>query len=118
MVELDATGFLAEQRLRDYDRARSAAPVEGRSLLFTQHKEAPMVKAMFYVNHVGKNASGVGIVRLNATTKGDYAAWSKYTPAGQIEINSLNEDATAWFEERLGKDVALSFDDPTEADAL
>ena len=74
------------------------------------------VKAMFYVNHVGQSASGTGIVKLNATTKGDYAAWSKYTPAGQIEINSLNENATAWFLERLGKDVAISFGDPTEAD--
>jgi hypothetical protein len=76
------------------------------------------VKAMFYVNHVGHNASGVGVVKLNATTKGDYAAWSKYTPSGQIEITSLNEKATEWFDERLGKDVAIRFDDPTEADLI
>jgi len=73
---------------------------------------------MFYVNHVGHSASGTGIVKLNATTKGDYAAWSKYTPSGTIEITSLNEDATAWFFDRLAKDVALTFDDPTEADLL
>jgi len=110
-VPLDATGFLAEQRLRDYDRARSVAPVEDRSLLFTQHKEAPMVKAMFYVNHVGQNASGLGIVKLNATTKGDYASWSKYTPQGSIEIGSLNERVTEWFREHLGQDVAVTFDE-------
>jgi len=74
------------------------------------------VRAMFYVNHVGHSASGVGIVKLNATTKGDYAAWSKYTPNGQIEITSLNEDATEWFHQRLGEDVAISFDDPTAED--
>jgi hypothetical protein len=71
-----------------------------------------MVLAMFYVNHVGQNASGVGVVKLNATTKGDYAAWSKFTPSGTIEIHSLNEDATEWFRQRLGKDVGISFDDP------
>jgi hypothetical protein len=77
-----------------------------------------MVRAMFYVNHVGQSASGLGIVKLNATTKGDYAEWSKYTPQGNIEIGSLNEKATAWFHERLGKDVSVSFDDPTESDKL
>jgi hypothetical protein len=77
-----------------------------------------MVRAIFYVNHVGKNASGIGVVKLNVTTKGDYAAWSKYTPSGNVEITTLNEQATAWFEERLGKDVAVTFDDPTEADQL
>lgn len=76
------------------------------------------VKAMFYVNHVGHNASGVGVVKLNATAKGEYAAWSKYTPSGSIEITSLNEDATDWFHQRLGKDVAIRFDDPTDADVL
>ena len=76
------------------------------------------VKAMFYVNHVGHSASGVGVVKLNATAKGEYAAWSKYTPSGTIEITSLNEDATAWSHDRLGKDVAIRFDDPTEADVL
>ena len=76
------------------------------------------VKAMFYVNHVGHGASGTGLVKLNATAKGEYAAWSKYTPSGTIEITSLNEDATAWFYDRLGKDVAIGFEDPTEADAI
>jgi hypothetical protein len=77
-----------------------------------------MVRAMFYVNHVGQNANGVGVVKLNATAKGAYAAWSKYTPAGTIEIHSLNEDATEWFFKRLGADVAILFDDPGEADKL
>lgn len=76
------------------------------------------VKAMFYVNHVGQSANGVGVVKLNATTKGDYASYSKYTPSGTIEINCLNEDATEWYRDRLGKDVSVVFSDPTEADAV
>jgi hypothetical protein len=75
-----------------------------------------MVRAMFYVQHVGMNAGGLGIVRMTATAKGQYATWSKYTPQGTVEIGSLNEDATEWFRVRLGKDVAISFDDPTEGD--
>ena len=76
------------------------------------------VKAMFYVNNVGHNANGVGVVSLNATAKGLYAEWSKYTPTGTINITSLNENATQWFYERLGKDVAITFGDPTEDDLL
>lgn len=76
------------------------------------------VRAMFYVNYVGHNASGVGVVKLNATTKGDYASYSKYTPSGAIEFTCLNESATEWYFDRLGKDVAVTFDDPTEADQV
>lgn len=76
------------------------------------------VKAMFYVNKISRNANDVGEVHLNATTKGDYAAWSKYTPSGNIGLTCLNETATAWFSDRLGQDVAITFDDPTEADLL
>lgn len=74
------------------------------------------VKAMFYVQHVGHNAGGIGTVKLSAVAKGPYARWSKYTPSGAIDITTLNEDATQWFFERLGKDVAITFDDPTEDD--
>lgn len=74
------------------------------------------VKAIFYVNHVGHGASGTGIVKLNATTKGPYSDWSKYTPGGTVEITTLNEKATQWFYERLGKDVSITFGDPTEDD--
>lgn len=76
------------------------------------------VKCIFYVNEVGRNANGTGRIKLTATTKGDYAAWSKWTPSGEFQIACLNESATAWFEDRLGKDVAIQFDDPTEADLL
>lgn len=76
------------------------------------------VKAMFYVQSVGHSAGGVGTVQLNAVAKGPYANWSKYTPSGTISITSLNENATAWFYDRLGKDVSITFDDPTEDDLI
>ena len=74
------------------------------------------VRAIFYVDEVAETASGAGKMRLRAVAKGDYAAWSKYTPSGEINLTCLNDRATAWFRERIGKDVTLSFDDPTEAD--
>jgi hypothetical protein len=76
------------------------------------------VKAIFYVDEVAQTASGAGKMRLRAAAKGDYAAWSHYTPSGTIEITCLNASATEWFRERVGKDVALTFADPTEADLL
>ena len=76
------------------------------------------VKAMFYVNNVGHNASGVGTVSLNAVAKGPYANWAKSTPNGTINLTSLNEAATQWFYDRLGKDVAITFGDPTDEDLL
>lgn len=82
------------------------------------HPEVPpmSVRAIFFVVEVGKVHGGAGKVRLSAATKGDYKQWSKFTPSGSIEFTCLNERATAWFDERLGKDVAIGFDDPTEAD--
>jgi hypothetical protein len=74
------------------------------------------VRAIFYVEEVAKTASGAGKMRLRAAAKGDYAKWSQYTPSGMIELTCLNSAATDWFGERIGKDVAIGFDDPTEAD--
>lgn len=74
------------------------------------------VRCMFYVQEVTDTASGVGRVKMNAVAKGPYAKWSQYTPSGLFEITSLNPDATAWFRDRIGKDVAIMIEDPTEAD--
>lgn len=71
---------------------------------------------MFFVDEVGDTSSGAGKIKLRATAKGDYASWSHYTPHGELELKCLNASATAWFRERIGKDVTLTFGDPTEAD--
>lgn len=74
------------------------------------------VKAIFYVKKVAFTAAGAGEITLQATAKGDYAAWSQYTPHGEINLTCLNDNATRWFMDRLKQDVAITFDEPTEAD--
>lgn len=70
------------------------------------------VKCMFYVIEVAETASGAGRVKCSAVAKGPYAEYSQYTPQGSFEITTLNENATKWFRERLGKDVELVLQDP------
>lgn len=70
------------------------------------------VEARFYVHEVGQVHGGAGKVVMLATTKGDYQSWSKYTPSGRIEFTCLNDAATDFFRERLGKDIAVTFTDP------
>ncbi len=72
------------------------------------------VEARFYVTNVGHAANGVGTVTLQASTKGDYKEWSKYTPSGSVSLTCLNEKATEWFYERIGQDVAITFADAPE----
>lgn len=72
------------------------------------------VKCMFYISEVAKTANGTGRIRANPVAKGPYAEWSQYTPSGSFEITSLNEAATQWFVERLGQDVAITIEDPTD----
>lgn len=74
------------------------------------------VRAIFYVAEATRLPNGVGRVKLQAAAKGPYGHWSKWTPSGELTLNSTNEAAHAWFDERVGKDVALNIDDPTEAD--
>lgn len=72
------------------------------------------VICMFYVAEVAEQANGVGRVKASPVAKGPYAEYSKWTPAGLFEITTLNEAATAWFRDRLGKDVEILIQDPTE----
>lgn len=74
------------------------------------------VKCIFYVASVEKRANGVGLVTASPVAKGPYAEWSQWTPSGTLQFTSLNPAATAWFEDRLGRDVTLLIDDPTPED--
>jgi hypothetical protein len=68
------------------------------------------VAARFKIDRVTRpNAEGV-YVQLSAAIDGGNEDWAKYTPAGQITM-SVNGPASAWFEERLGQVLALTFDD-------
>lgn len=84
-----------------------------------------MVKARFWVQSVKKTAAaGQGItrevilqpvIRPTGNPGGDgNVSWSKYTPAGEIRLVITAEPAGEWFEERLLKDVAISFEDPID----
>lgn len=76
------------------------------------------VKAVFYVAEVTRTASGAGRIKASPAARGPYADYSQYTPTGSLEFTSLNEAATQWFLERIGKDVTLTMTDPTEADLI
>lgn len=57
-----------------------------------------------------------GKVTLKPDIGSDNLAWAKYTPAGEIWMN-VNGPGLPWFEENLGKTVAITFDDvPAEPD--
>ena len=82
------------------------------------------VRAQFWVQKVTKQAaSGGEIVRVvelapvvRSTGQPGYnpegnTDWSKYTPSGRIELTITADGAGEWFEERIGKDVAITFAD-------
>ena len=76
-------------------------------------EEIGKVLANFYVTSVTKRPNNVSAVSLSAVTKGPNN-WSQWSPAGTIELTTVNAKATAWFEERIGKDVRITFDDLPE----
>jgi hypothetical protein len=82
------------------------------------------VRAQFWVQKVTKQAASGGeftrtvelapVVR--STGQPGYNPegnidWSKYTPSGRVELTITKDGAGEWFEERIGKDVAITFDD-------
>jgi len=73
------------------------------------------VAARFYVAEVHKKAyGGPGTepqrdVKLQAATRGEEnKSWAQYTPSGWITM-TVNGPAGEWFEENLGRDIAVSF---------
>jgi hypothetical protein len=81
------------------------------------------VAARFWVQKITKQAAAgdavtrivelAPVIRPSQLPGGDgNVEWSKYTPSGSISIAVTAEPAGAWFEERLGKDIAISFSDP------
>jgi hypothetical protein len=71
------------------------------------------VKARFYVNQVAKNATGYSTVTMSPSTKGEENKdWAKYTPSGSIQL-TINPETSAgqWFEDHLGDDISITFDE-------
>jgi hypothetical protein len=71
------------------------------------------VQARFYVSNIEKTPTEYTTVRLLPVTRDkSNAGWSKYTPSGELWMNVHNSTGAAqWFEERLGKDIAITFED-------
>ena len=80
------------------------------------------IKARFWVKSVLKQAISAGQVNRVVTLApvirstgqpgdGQNVDWSKYTPSGQIEMTVTQDSAAQWFEDRIGKDVAITFAD-------
>ena len=75
------------------------------------------VKAKFYVSEVTKRPSGdnypsTNVVLLPVVRGDEGKEWARYTPSGKVELTSLNQAASEWFETRLGQDVEILFSDP------
>jgi len=73
-------------------------------------EEIGKVLANFYVESVTKRPNNVGSVVLKVVNKGPNN-WSQYSPAGTIELTTVNPRAMAWFEAHIGKDTRVTFDD-------
>lgn len=81
------------------------------------------VAARFWVQSIKRTAAaGAGVSREitlapvirsdGGKTDSDNVSWSKYTPSGEIRLVVTADAAGEWFEERLSKDIAISFSDP------
>lgn len=82
-----------------------------------ERKGPAMVRARFWVREIAKygNTDNVKVTLAPVTrSTSDNVEWSKYTPSGEITLQVTAEGAQRWFEERLGKDVAITFDDVEE----
>lgn len=87
------------------------------------------VRAQFWVQKVTKQAAAGGDITrhvelapvLRSVGQPGYnpegnVDWSKYTPSGSIALTVSKEGAGQWFEDRIGKDVAITFDDVVDPD--
>lgn len=55
-------------------------------------------------------------VELQAVSRGEEnKAWATATPSGSVKLSINNGPAGKWFEERLGKDVLITFEDAGDA---
>ena len=73
------------------------------------------VKARFWVREITKHGNVEQTTALlSAVTRKqgtDNVDWSQYTPSGELRISITTDGAREWFEQRLGKDVSITFDD-------
>lgn len=75
---------------------------------------AARIAARFQIDAVTKRPNGsepYGVVELSAAIHGETnKQWAHYTPAGRIQM-TVRGAALPWFEQRLGQELALTFED-------
>lgn len=72
------------------------------------------VQARFYVSKVVRQAHDKegGEITLNAVGRGpENKSWAKYTPSGTLTMYVTDAGAFAFFDNRLGMEVAMTFED-------
>lgn len=52
----------------------------------------------------------VSLSPVNGSKGEENKAWASATPSGNIELTIGNPEAAAWFNDMLGKDVAITFE--------
>lgn len=75
------------------------------------------VVARMYVAQTTRFAYNPGNlnVKLQAVSRGEEnKTWATATPSGSVEMNIANPKAAEWFAARLGKDIAITFEDAPE----
>lgn len=75
---------------------------------------AARIAARFQIASITKRPNSsepYGVVELTAAINGETnKEWAHYTPNGRIEM-TVRGPALPWFEERLGQEIALTFED-------
>jgi len=78
------------------------------------------VTAKFYVSKIIKSAAfdNINVELLPVTRKAeDNVDWAKYTPSGKLEMSvTTKTEAAQWFEDMLGKDVSMTFEEAVDED--
>ena len=70
------------------------------------------VQAKFFVAEINKFSGGWGAVTLRPVTRGEAnSEWAAATPSGEIKMTISNPPALKWFEDRLGKECAITFEE-------
>jgi len=74
------------------------------------------VQARFYVASITRHANTdqSDVILRPVTRGGANSEWASATPSGKMELTITNAGATSWFNDRLGKEVAITFADRPE----
>ncbi len=79
------------------------------------------VNARFYVRQITKHAGQgwaapapivtVELSPVSGNKAEQNKQWASATPSGEVKMTIGNPAAAEWFESRLGKDIAITFED-------